>query len=85
MHLRSQNKRIIIIGYSLGAAIGLKMLEYLPFVKLAYFFYGFPPIDNINPQKIACSTKVFIGKNDKVKNLSDQRVVKKAKDIYEKN
>lgn len=73
------------MGFSLGAAIGLKLMEYVTDVELAMFFYGFPPLDKVQAGKINCKTIVYVGVEDKIKYLSDKSTVEKAKRIYANN
>jgi predicted esterase len=40
-------KRVIVFGFSIGAAIGLKLMEYTDAVELAFFFYGLPPLESV--------------------------------------
>jgi len=37
----------VLIGFSMGAAIGLKMLEFLDVVDMAFMFYGLPPLEGV--------------------------------------
>ena len=43
-YVAKRGKRIILMGFSIGAAIGLKVLEYTDKVKFGFFFYGLPPL-----------------------------------------
>ena len=73
------NKKIIFVGFSLGAAVGLKMLEFIDGIQFAMFFYGFPPTDEIKPERIKCRTFVYVGSKDKTKFLSDKNTHKICK------
>ena len=78
-------KAIVLMGFSIGAAIGLKMLQYLTTIDLAFFFYGLPPLDAINANAIVTETKIFLGRRDPIKYLSDVTLVNKAKKAYSAN
>jgi dienelactone hydrolase len=43
-YLKETGKRIILMGFSLGSSMALKLLEYTQDVELAFLFYGIPPL-----------------------------------------
>lgn len=49
------------------------------------FFYGFPPLDSINADKIKSKTVLYVGTSDKVQHLSDSGTQKIAKKMYASN
>jgi dienelactone hydrolase len=67
-----------LLGFSLGAAIGLKLMEHIPNVELGIFFYGFPHLDQVEPDKIQGKTIVYVGGRDKIKYLSDRTTIDRA-------
>lgn len=77
--MQKKRKRVILLGFSLGAAIGLKLMEQLTNVELGIFFYGFPQLDQVQADKITCKTIVYVGSRDKIKYLSDKPTIDKAK------
>lgn len=66
---------------SLGASIGLKMLEFFPNIEFGMFFYGVPPFLSLQPERIKTRTIIYIGGNDKVKHISDRETISKIKQI----
>ena len=41
-YAKNKNKQIILLGFSIGASLGLKMIERMKDVSLGIFFYGYP-------------------------------------------
>lgn len=78
-------KKIILVGFSLGSAIALKMLEYLEGIEFAMLFYGFPPLAAVVPEKVQAKSVIYCGTLDNVKHLSDPKTAKSAKQAYSGN
>lgn len=60
------------MGFSIGASLGLKLIEYFKQVSLGIFFYGYPIAKNLKPDQINCPVVIFHAENDKIKHLSDK-------------
>ena len=74
-----------MVGSSIGAAVGLKMLEYMEGVEFSMFFYGLPPVGEIRPERIKSRTIIYCGEKDHVKHLSNKQMVSAAKLKYGEN
>jgi dienelactone hydrolase len=72
-YAKNKNKAIILMGFSTGAALGLKLLELLDDISLGVFFYGYPSAKNLQPDKIDCPVIIFHSEKDKIKHLSDDQ------------
>ena len=75
----------MLMGFSIGAAIGLKVLEYTNKVDFGFFFYGLPPLETIRPQRITAAVTIFLGSDDKVKYLADRTIARRVGSLYHKN
>ena len=84
-YVAKRGKRIVLMGFSLGSAIGLKILEYTDKVAFGFFFYGLPPLESVRPYKISASVTIFLGSDDKIKNLSDNVIGRRVGQLYQKN
>ena len=76
---------MVLMGFSLGAAIGLKILEHTDKIDFAFMFYGFPPLETVRPSNISALTTVYVGSEDKIKYISNKVFYKKAEGVYTKN
>jgi dienelactone hydrolase len=47
------------MGFSVGAAIGLKLIENLKGVSMGIFFYGYPLAKSLEPRKLHCPIVIF--------------------------
>jgi dienelactone hydrolase len=72
--IKGKNKKIIVVGLSIGSAIGLKLLEFFDDIEFSMFFYGLPPIGDIKPSSIRSRTIIYMGSKDRVKHLSDKQM-----------
>jgi dienelactone hydrolase len=52
-YVAQRGNLVVLVGFSLGAAIGLKVLEYTEKVDLAFLFYGLPPLKGVKPESIS--------------------------------
>jgi dienelactone hydrolase len=84
-HVASRGKKVVLVGFSLGAAIGLKILELTAKVDMAFLFYGLPPLETVHPQLVEAAVTVFLGEEDSVKHLSDRALARKARKVYNQN
>ena len=84
-YVAKRGKKVVLMGFSIGAAIGLKVLEYTNKVDFGFFFYGLPPLETVRPQKITASVTIFLGSDDKVKYLADRTVARRVGSLYHKN
>ena len=84
-YVAKRKNRIVLMGFSIGAAIGLKTLEYTKKVDFGFFFYGLPPLESVNPHKITASVTIFLGSDDKIKHLSDRLIARRVGTLYHKN
>lgn len=83
--VKSFNKKIILVGFSIGAAFALRMLEFVKGIEFAMLFYGLPPPEEIKPEKISARTIVYVGSKDKVKFLSNKQAQAACKLKYSEN
>lgn len=83
--IQAKGKKLILVGFSLGSAIGMKMLQFLQNIQFSMFFYGFPPLESIKAHKIKSKTVMYVGTSDKVQHLSDSVALKAAKKVYSYN
>ena len=83
--LLTQKKAIVLVGFSLGAAVGLKMLEIMEEVKFAMLFYGIPPLKGARASKLKCPVTLYVGQKDQIKGLSEEGLVQKAMKVYGNN
>ena len=84
-YVAKRRKRIVLMGFSIGSAIGLKVIEYTDKVEFGFFFYGLPPLEVARPLKIKATVMIFLGSEDKVKHLSDRTIARKVGSVYHKN
>ena len=51
-YLKQQSSRVAVMGYCMGGALALLTLSNVPDVTAGVLFYGFPPLEYIDPAKI---------------------------------
>jgi len=58
-YAQAKKKIIILLGFSIGAAFGLKLIESFTGVALGLFFYGYPLPKSIEAKNIQCPVIIF--------------------------
>ena len=69
--LKKSHSVVFMLGFSIGAAFGFRVLEKVDSFQFACLFYGLPNLSKIQPSEIKTTTYIVCGSKDKIKYLSD--------------
>ena len=78
--LKQSHSVVLLLGFSIGAAFGLRVLEDVDGFQNGFLFYGLPHLSKINPERIKTSTYIVCGSKDKIKHLSDENRFQEARE-----